>query len=422
MIEIPEDGWGAGADPALDEGGSVLTGRPRLDDRAFAVPDWGWSGGAEADDDPVTQADSARERAGGVFRRQRRIGAFNRELDDLFTTIAEGPDWSDGLERFDRKVGELRQKHAGDLRDPEDRDAFDRHAGDFTAMQRIGLKRALVERQASDALTQLDDQLAYYAGKAAGAGHDVFRQMALDTGVRAIDELHEAGYLTPEGAEKRKTAFLGQVDEADVKALAAADPAETISALDGGLFARLDPEMREKLRTQIAASIGGPADGSEAILDSEPPFQPGDELAMAKRRPDGSHLPPRPGEGILEGGGGVGAGGGPTRSPSTPTRREPTASDPVGRRHGRELEIPKGTNPRGTIEGREYSGHALDKMQKSGLSPSAVEHTIHNGVTTTGKKGEHLHFDPANKMTVITDPQSGRVITVWPGEPNKSKK
>ncbi len=209
MIEIPEDGWGGAA---LDLSGTLLSGTA-LAEPSFTVPDW--DGNNEPADDPAREADSTRKRAGAVFRRQRSVSAFNRNLDELAAGITEAPDWSDGLERFDRKVEELRQRHAGDLSDAEDREAFARHAGEFAAMQRIGLKRALVERQASDALTQLDDQLAYYAGKAAGADHDVFRQLALDSGLRAIDELREAGYLTADTAETRQAAFLQHVTSTD---------------------------------------------------------------------------------------------------------------------------------------------------------------------------------------------------------------
>jgi hypothetical protein len=202
MIEIPEDGWDA---DVLDVPGSLLDGMGGSGEPSLGR--WSW-----ADEDlpqgSANDPDKTHERASGVFRRQRSIGAFNRELDSLSASIAEAPDWSDGLERFDRKVEELRQRHAGDLSDEDDREAFARHAGEFAAMQRIGLKRALVERQASDALTQLDEQLAYYADKAAGADNEVFRQIALDSGLRAIDELREAGYLTAESAEARKAMFL----------------------------------------------------------------------------------------------------------------------------------------------------------------------------------------------------------------------
>jgi hypothetical protein len=96
MIEIPEDGWDA---DALDISGSLLDGSGGSGEPSLGG--WSWADedlSRESENDP----DRARERANGVFRRQRSIGAFNRELDSLFVSIAEAPDWSDGLERFDR--------------------------------------------------------------------------------------------------------------------------------------------------------------------------------------------------------------------------------------------------------------------------------------------------------------------------------
>jgi hypothetical protein len=266
VIEIPEDGWGLDANDAPT---GLLGGRSILAE-PFAAPDWHW--GDAADDDPVAYADTARQRAGGVLQRQRSIGAFNRGLDELTTSIAGGADWAHGLERYDREIEALRERHGGVLRDPGDRDAFARHAGEFAAMQRIGLKRALVERQAGEALGQLDEQLGYYAGKAAEAGNDVFRQIATDGGLRAIDELREAGYLTPESAEARKSAFLGRIDGADVEALAKVDPNEALGALGGGLFARLDPETREKLRADITATLTGGGSSSGDIAAALAPI------------------------------------------------------------------------------------------------------------------------------------------------------
>lgn len=411
MIEIPDDGWGL-ADDASD---SLLGRIGAFADSGLAAPDGHW--GDSANDDPVSMADNARTRASGILQRQRSISAFNRGLDTLSDSIVESADWAAGLERYDREIESLRERYGGELRNPEDRDAFARHAGEFAAMQRIGLKRALVERQASEAFSQLDEQLGYYAGKAAEADNDVFRQIATDGGLRAIDELREAGYLTPESAEARKSAFLGRIDGADVDTLAKADPNAALNALDGGLFARLPPEAREALRGRIAALLNGAADDGETISDTGPQSQPGDQLAMAKRRPDGSHLPQRPGEGLLEGGGGIGAGGGPTRSPSSPVRREPTESDPVGRRgRDRELKIEPGTNPSAVIEGRTYSGHALDQMQGRGLSPSTVEQAIKDGVKSPGYYGRTLHYDRQNSITIVTEP-TGEVVTVWPGRP-----
>jgi RHS repeat-associated protein len=92
------------------------------------------------------------------------------------------------------------------------------------------------------------------------------------------------------------------------------------------------------------------------------------------------------------------------------------ASTPVGRK-GSPLNVIPGTNQPATIGGREYSGHALDRMQERGLTPSVVENTINHGQSIPGKiPGTTAHYDPVNHVTVITDTASGRVVTTAPGQ------
>lgn len=68
-----------------------------------------------------------------------------------------------------------------------------------------------------------------------------------------------------------------------------------------------------------------------------------------------------------------------------------------------------------TISNREYSGHALDRMQDRGITPSVVENTIKNGKTTSSRGGTTVHFDPESKVSVVTN-KSGRVVTVKYGD------
>ncbi|TEW81144.1 filamentous hemagglutinin N-terminal domain-containing protein [Serratia marcescens] len=72
-------------------------------------------------------------------------------------------------------------------------------------------------------------------------------------------------------------------------------------------------------------------------------------------------------------------------------------------------------NQPGTIGNREYSGHALDRMQDRGITPSVVENTIKNGKSTPSRGGTTVHFDPESKVSVVTN-ESGRVVTVKYGD------
>ena len=93
------------------------------------------------------------------------------------------------------------------------------------------------------------------------------------------------------------------------------------------------------------------------------------------------------------------------------------ASTPVGRvgRGPMTVQTP-GTNRPATIGGRDYTGHALDRMQQRGLVPSVVEDAIAHGTATPGRMpGTTAHYSAVNNVTVITDTATGRVITTYPG-------
>ena len=72
-------------------------------------------------------------------------------------------------------------------------------------------------------------------------------------------------------------------------------------------------------------------------------------------------------------------------------------------------------NQPSTISNREYSGHALDRMQDRGITRSVVENTIKNGKSTPSRGGTIVHYDPESKVSVVTN-ESGRVVTVKYGD------
>ena len=87
-----------------------------------------------------------------------------------------------------------------------------------------------------------------------------------------------------------------------------------------------------------------------------------------------------------------------------------SARTPVGHR-GKPLNVPPGTNAPTTISGRKFTGHAIDRMQGRGLTPSVIEDTMSRGTRTPGRGG----------TTVITTDQAsvvinnaGDVVTVYP--------
>lgn len=62
------------------------------------------------------------------------------------------------------------------------------------------------------------------------------------------------------------------------------------------------------------------------------------------------------------------------------------------------------------IAGREYSGHALDRMQDRGIMPSVIEDTIRNGQSSPSRGGTTLFHSAENNISVVVNGQ-GSVVT-----------
>ena len=81
---------------------------------------------------------------------------------------------------------------------------------------------------------------------------------------------------------------------------------------------------------------------------------------------------------------------------------------PIGRR-GSPMNVPRGTNSCTDIQGRTYTGHALDQMQGRGIPPSVVEDTIATG-NQSPSYDDATVFD-TNQARVVLNPD-GSVKTV----------
>lgn len=61
---------------------------------------------------------------------------------------------------------------------------------------------------------------------------------------------------------------------------------------------------------------------------------------------------------------------------------------------------PKPRNAPETINGRNFSGHAIDRMQERGFTPSVIENTLKSGTRSAGNKpGISLFTDNANALS-----------------------
>jgi len=82
---------------------------------------------------------------------------------------------------------------------------------------------------------------------------------------------------------------------------------------------------------------------------------------------------------------------------------------------GAESEVAPINEP-ATINGRDYSGHALDRMQGRGYVPLVVEDAIQNDTGTPSYGGATAYYSRGNNITVIVN-QAGKVVTVRGGAP-----
>ncbi len=91
---------------------------------------------------------------------------------------------------------------------------------------------------------------------------------------------------------------------------------------------------------------------------------------------------------------------------------EISAKTPTGSK-GNPLNVIDGSNKPTIINNRDYSSHSLDRMQRQGITPTAVENAIRPENAVVGKRpGTTAYYDGKNNITVITDTKSGTVVTV----------
>ena len=77
---------------------------------------------------------------------------------------------------------------------------------------------------------------------------------------------------------------------------------------------------------------------------------------------------------------------------------------------------PKPRNTADAINGRSYSGHALDRMQERGYTPSVIDNAIRNGRSCPDpSRGTTTYTDIANKLRVIVNTSTQNIVTVKPG-------
>lgn len=113
---------------------------------------------------------------------------------------------------------------------------------------------------------------------------------------------------------------------------------------------------------------------------------------------------------LLKGGGGIAKGQKP----------ESNASAPMGSKQN-QMNQPKNPsyqpvrNQPAVVNNRDYTGHALDRMQDRGITPTVVENVIKSGISTPSRGGTTSYYDSKNNISVVTN-STGKVVTVKYGK------
>jgi hypothetical protein len=81
----------------------------------------------------------------------------------------------------------------------------------------------------------------------------------------------------------------------------------------------------------------------------------------------------------------------------------------LGSKRNQLQNLQKVRNEPAVINGRQYTGHALDQMQNRGLVPSVVEDTLARGTQTAGRDGATIYT--TEQARVIVNP-NGSIKTV----------
>ncbi|HEX6524356.1 MAG TPA: DUF4258 domain-containing protein, partial [Streptosporangiaceae bacterium] len=89
-------------------------------------------------------------------------------------------------------------------------------------------------------------------------------------------------------------------------------------------------------------------------------------------------------------------------------------SIPTGRR-GSPMDVPRGTNHPTIIDGKSFSGHAIDEMQSDGITPSVVNDTLATGESAPSRGGTTVYYNAENNISVVLS-ANGNVITVSYGD------
>jgi len=228
---------------SAEAAGEVAAGVARAAGRFFETAETTLIGFAERREEARRAADLVRLN-----------GQAARELAALELSFQRDTDFRTAPERFDAAAAEIRARLAADTEDGAVRRLFTRDFDKLALTKSVAISGLAFKRETEATVAELDSLLPEYARQASAASSRVERAELIRRGRAAIADLAAGGFIPETDAVARERAFLGAVDEADVRRLITGAPELAVAALgDPQQLPNLDPVQRARLLDTASA-------------------------------------------------------------------------------------------------------------------------------------------------------------------------
>ncbi len=203
--------------------------------------------------------------ATAITRLSTQLTDFGPEFNEAFGSVPGEHDYASTPEEFLKQAREAADDALAGVPEEAPRQASRAYLDGIIEAKAREIKQRALEAELGATRDALDAAHELNLQAAAGAGSKPERAGAIMRQLQDLDDATAAGWIAPHEAAAREAKFRGALDQADVQALIAADPATALKALqDPDAFTALEPGQREQLtrdaetvlRANNAAALG----------------------------------------------------------------------------------------------------------------------------------------------------------------------